>query len=70
MHSRERASPSKPFPAPYQTEMVDVVRYPEDLATPAQLPNLAPALMGRGYTPDDITKILGGNFLRLFREVW
>jgi microsomal dipeptidase-like Zn-dependent dipeptidase len=33
------------------------------------MPDLAGELMGRGYSKDDTSKILGGNFLRLFREV-
>lgn len=40
------------------------------LETPDKLPNLAEELLKRGYTAEDITKILGGNWLRLFREVW
>jgi microsomal dipeptidase-like Zn-dependent dipeptidase len=28
------------------------------------------ALLDRGYPPDGIAKILGGNFLRMFKEVW
>ena len=49
----------------------DQVRlYPKDLETPDKLPNLAGALLNRGYQPDDAAKILGGNWLRLFREVW
>ena len=52
------------------TTMADQPHYPKGLETPDKLPILAEALMKRGYTPADITKILGGNFLRLFREVW
>ena len=52
------------------TTQADKVHHPKGLETPDKLPNLAEALMKRGYTAADITKILGGNFLRLFREVW
>jgi len=31
---------------------------------------LHPALLRRGFTEDDIAKVLGGNFLRVFAEVW
>lgn len=41
----------------------------QGLASPADLPNLAPALERRGFTAEDIVKILGGNFLRVFRDV-
>ena len=33
------------------------------------MPNLTAALMKRGYTEADIQKIMGGNFLRVIREV-
>ena len=46
------------------------VHYPEDIKTPDDLPGLAPSLLARGYSKSDIGKILGGNWMRLFREVW
>lgn len=33
------------------------------------LPKITEALMQRGYTPEDLKKILGGNLLRVFGEV-
>jgi membrane dipeptidase len=33
------------------------------------LPEITKELVRRGYKPDDIRKILGGNFLRIFRGV-
>ena len=48
----------------------DGLRYPLGLESPAEMPNLAGALLGRGYSPADVDKILGGNWLRLFREIW
>lgn len=36
----------------------------------SRLPNLTAALLDRGYRPDDVRKILGGNALRVFRQVW
>ena len=44
--------------------------YPTDLETPDKLPNLAAALDKRGYSSEDIGKILGLNWLRLFGDVW
>ena len=35
----------------------------------ADLPKITQALLDRGYNADDIQKILGGNLLRVFREV-
>ena len=34
------------------------------------LPRLTDALLGRGYSEDDVQKVLGGNFMRVFRQVW
>ena len=36
-----------------------------DLATVAELPNLTKELLRRGYTENDVNKILGGNMLRV-----
>ena len=33
------------------------------------LPNLTAALLKRGYAADDVLKILGGNWLRVLRQV-
>ena len=43
--------------------------HPQDFESPDKMPGLATELMGRGYTAEDTSKVLGGNFLRLFREV-
>jgi len=42
---------------------------PEGLNSPADLPKITAALMARGYSAEDCRKILGGNLLRVFREV-
>jgi membrane dipeptidase len=42
---------------------------PQGLDSPADLPKITAALMERGYSADDCRKILGGNLLRVFREV-
>jgi membrane dipeptidase len=42
---------------------------PEGLDSPADLPKITQALLYRGYSAADIQKILGGNLLRVFREV-
>ena len=42
---------------------------PHDLATVADFPNLTAELTKRGYTEIEITKILGGNMLRVMEEV-
>ena len=42
---------------------------PTDLATVEDLPNLTKELLKRGYSAEDISKILGGNMLRVMEEV-
>jgi membrane dipeptidase len=42
---------------------------PEGIDSAADLPKITAALMERGYSAEDCRKILGGNFLRFFREV-
>ena len=42
---------------------------PEGIDSPSDLPKITAALMARGYSAEDCRKILGGNLLRVFREV-
>jgi membrane dipeptidase len=42
---------------------------PQGIDSAADLPKITQALLDRGYSADDIKKILGGNLLRVFREV-
>ena len=44
--------------------------YPEGIETPETLGNLTARLVERGYGAQDVRKILGLNWLRVFREVW
>jgi microsomal dipeptidase-like Zn-dependent dipeptidase len=37
---------------------------------PEQLPDVAEALLQKGYSEGDIRKIMGENHLRIAREVW
>ena len=41
---------------------------PAGLSSVAELPNLTAELLRRGYTAEDVTKILGGNVLRVMEE--
>jgi membrane dipeptidase len=40
------------------------------LTTMTNVRLITETLVARGYADEDVLKILGGNFLRLFREVW
>jgi len=42
---------------------------PIGLKDVSSYPILVEGLLGRGYSEDDIKKILGGNLLRVWREV-
>jgi membrane dipeptidase len=42
---------------------------PQGIDSAADLPKITQALLDRGYSPEDIKKILGGNLMRVFREV-
>jgi membrane dipeptidase len=42
---------------------------PQGMNSVADLPKITQALLDRGYKPEDIKKILGGNVLRVFRQV-
>ncbi len=41
---------------------------PESIDSVADLPRITKALLARGYSPEDVHKILGGNLLRVFKE--
>lgn len=40
-----------------------------EVSRPSDLPKLTEVMVRRGFGADDIRKVLGGNFLRVFREV-
>jgi len=42
---------------------------PQGIDSAADLPKITQALLDRGYSAEDIKKILGGNLLRVFRQV-
>lgn len=46
------------------------LRYVEGFDDYGQLPTVIERLQARGYSGDDVAKILGGNYLRVFRQVW
>lgn len=42
---------------------------PDKIDSAADFPKITAALMARGYSAEDVRKVLGGNILRVFREV-
>jgi membrane dipeptidase len=43
---------------------------PRDLQHIGQIANLTDALVARGYDDETILKVMGGNYLRVFEQVW
>ena len=56
----------RPIPLP----IPDPHYHPHGFETPDKMPDLASELLARGYGEDEVSKVLGGNWLRLFAEVW
>jgi len=54
--------------APFETE--EGYLFANDLNTPRRFETLADLLLERGHSEARVEKILGGNLLRLFNEVW
>jgi len=46
------------------------LRYVEGFDDYGQLPSVAEALLARGYGEEGVRKVLGENYLRVFRDVW
>lgn len=44
--------------------------FPDGFGDPREMPNLTQRLLDRGYTPEDVKKIIGGNWQRIFRTIW
>ncbi|NKQ34877.1 MAG: membrane dipeptidase [Chloroflexi bacterium] len=42
----------------------------QDFASVADMPNVTRGLLARGYSKSDVRQIIGGNWLRLYEEVW
>jgi len=43
--------------------------WPEGIETVSKWPNITRGLVSRGYSDDEIAKIVGGNFMRVFEQV-
>lgn len=46
------------------------LRYARGFTGFHEIGNVVAGLQGRGYKPTDVEKFLGGNFLRVIKEVW
>jgi membrane dipeptidase len=52
------------------TDFFGIEQAPAGFQTIEDLPAVTRGLLERGYSPSDTKKILGGNFLRVFDQVW
>jgi membrane dipeptidase len=43
---------------------------PHDLDTIADLQKLGPILSSRGFSDEDVTAVIHGNWIRYFKETW
>lgn len=48
----------------------DPFHHPLGMETPDRFASISYDLSKRGYSDSDVSKIIGGNWMRLFREVW
>jgi membrane dipeptidase len=46
------------------------IQNPQGIQNSADFANLTDALLTRGFTESEASKILGGNMIRLFKDVW
>lgn len=44
--------------------------YPKGFSSLAELPNITKGLVAVGFSRQDIEKVLGGNFMRLYAQMW
>ena len=51
------------------TDFDGIPALPEGIDSAADLPKITAALLARGYSPDDVRKVLGGNLMRVFGAV-
>ncbi len=51
-------------------ELDHPLKNPKGIQSATDFPNITQALLNRGYSDSDTKKIMGGNWLRLYGEVW
>lgn len=61
----QRKFPSNAYPPMYEDWI-----YVEGLADFSGVPHIAAGLLERGYATESIAKLMGGNWLRVWKEVW
>ena len=49
---------------------VDASIFVKGFEDPSETPNLTRALIARGWSTADVRKVMGENWLRVYREIW
>ncbi len=57
------------FPSTF-TDTTNASNYPINFETPDKFPDLIHTMENKGFLKNEITKILGLNWIRIFQEVW
>ena len=55
---------------PPEASSLGPIRMVKDFENISQLPNLIRGLEGRGWSQEELDKVLGGNWLRVYEQVW
>jgi membrane dipeptidase len=63
-------NPTGPYDAHISSELAGPLRYVDGFSNYAEIMNVIAELKKRGYGDADIRKILGENYLRVFKQVW
>jgi membrane dipeptidase len=68
----EAADPSSLFEMPPEMmyKQSPSIRYVDGFESVSDIGNVRAEMERRGYTPEEIAKIFGGNWMRVFREAW
>jgi len=59
-----------PYVSPPSAYPKNYFSYTQGLETPADVPKITKGLLQRGYSPSDITQIMGENWLRVYEQAW
>lgn len=60
----------KLFPDMFKHPYIQEKKHPIGLQSVAEVPNITKGLVGRGYSDDEIRKVIGENLLRVYGGVW
>ena len=51
-------------------KQTQTITYVDCFASVSDLKNVRAEMVRRGYTPEEIAKVFGGNWMRVFRAAW